>query len=352
MSPRENCAVFAHNNTPASVGEVVRAALFRNELQACVSEVSLKDACEAKADSGDLEADEDAVDAGIEQFRVENDLISAEETEAWLEKRGITADDLQEYFTRGYWRDTLGESVTCEEIGPSGLSPDLIGELEMELLMSGALGALAIGLSRRLVARASAGAQIGSAQLESERALFLGRTGLEPANVAGWLGSLDRGNEWLDGMLAMEASYRAMSGSALTPERLSRALGAMRLPLTRLELERVEFDSIDAAREGRLCVRDDNLQLEEVARESRFPFRRLEVWANDLPEDQRQKLLCAEIGEVQDPAFLEGVFNLSRVVRRTEPTLDNPAVRHAVEQSVLDSHFSEAGARTISWFIR
>lgn len=352
MSPTEDCPVFAFNGAEVSVGEVVRAALFRGELQASMSEVSLGIACEDQASQQDAEAEEGAVDAMVEQFRIENDLISAEETEAWLDKRGITAVELQDHFTRSYWRNAMEKEHESGERGAGSLSADLLGKLEVGLFVSGELAAHAIGLSRRLVARSRAETPADPARLSSESDRFLERTGLMPDRVAEWLVSLDREQAWLDGMLEMEASYRAMSDAILTPERLSKALSGMRLQLTRIELERVEFDSIDAAREGRLCVVDDHLSLEEVARESRYPFKRLEIWAGQQPEVERQKLLCAEIGEIQEPAPSGGVFLLSRVIRRTDPTLENPTVRRAVEQKILDTHFSETGAREISWLIR
>jgi hypothetical protein len=352
LSPTEDCSVFAYNGAAVTAGEVARSALFRNELQPRVAEVARKMAIEELAAERDLEADEASIDAMVERFRFENDLISAEETEAWLDLRGISPEDLQAHFTRCYWRDTLEGKLGGDLEDPPALSTDLLGMVEVDLILSGTFSPLAKAHSRRLVAGAAAVAKVRPEQVSLERGRFMERTLLEPHQVADWLNSLDRTPDWLDGMLGLEASYRASCEAILTPERLSKALAALRLPLTRLELETVEFDSIDAAREGRLCVRDDNLSLEEVARESRFPFKRLEVWADELPEDQRQKLLCAGLGEIQDPAFSEGVFRLSRVIRKTEPTLDNPTVRSRVEQRILDSHFSEASARDVRWFIQ
>jgi hypothetical protein len=145
-------------------------------------------------------------------------------------------------------------------------------------------------------------------------------------------------------MLELEASYRARCEAVLTPERLSRALAAARLPLTRLELERVELDSADAAREAHLCVRDDGLSLEEVALGSRYTFKRLDLLAEDLPDEQRLNLLCAGIGVVQEPVPAGGVFHLSRVLRKSEPTLDDASVRERIERRILDAYFSDTGA--------
>lgn len=351
MPTNEDCPVFAFKGTDVSVGEVLRAALFRNELQASVDAVAWMAACEERASEEELEADERDVEAMVERFRVDNDLISADETEAWLDKRGIDADDLQTHFARCLLRDAVGGKVAAVKVGYSSLNPELLRDVKIDLFISGAFSPLAIGLSRRLLAWAAAGAPPDAEGAGSERARFLERTGIGPGEVPQWLASLGRSQEWLDRMIAIESAYLTKCRAALTPERLSRALAGLRQPLTRLELETVEFDSIDAAREGRLCVRDDGMSLAEVARQSRFPYRRAGVWAFELPEDLRQKLLCAGLGEVQDPALSGGVFNLSCVIGKTEPTLDDPAVRGRVERGILDAYFSELGGGDISWFI-
>ena len=351
MPPTGDCAAFAFRDATTSVGDVVRAGYFRGELQASAFELAWKTACEDEAERLSLDADEVAVGAMIDRFRYENDLISAEETEAWLDSRGLTADEVQAYFERCNWRETLGEKVVAGKVDLSRVTPELLGELQVELLMSGAFGPLATGLARRLVARSATVGPGDAGQVEAERARFLARSGLDPERVAGWLANLERGEEWLGRMLEMEASYRLTCAAVLTPGRLSQALAAARLPLTRLEVETVEFDSADAAREGHLCVRDDGLSLEEVSRESRYPFKRLEFLAEDLPEERRQKLLCAGIGEVMEPVSDSGVFHLSRVLGKAEPNLADPSVRRRVEQRILDTYFSEAGAKDIRWII-
>ena len=351
MSPTGDCAAFAFRDAPVSVGEVVCAAHFRNELQPSVAEVALGIACEEEAARWKLEADHAAIEAMVDQFRYEMDLISAEEAEAWLDSRGMTADEFQDYFNRRYWRETLRDKVIPDRVDPSRVVPDLFGLLQVELLLSGSFGPLAVGLGRRLVARAAAEAPVGEEQVRAERERFLERAGIDADGLDGWLKALNRGHDWLLGMLEMEASYRARCETVLTPDRVSRELAAARLPLTRLEVERVEFDSADAAREAHLCVRDDGLSLEEVARESRYPFERIDLLAEDLPEEQRQKLLCAGIGEVQEPAPEGGVFHLSRVLKKTEPTLEDAPVRERIERRILDTYFSEKGAKDVRLFI-
>ena len=334
------------------MGEVVRAALFRGELGPSVAEVAQEIASEEEAARWRLEVDDGAVEAMEGGFRHANDLISAEEAGAWLGARGLTRDEYHDYFVRRYWRETLREKIVPDHVDPARVVPELMGLLHVEVLMSGALGPMATGLGRRLLSRAAAEAAPDERMVGAERASFLERAGLKPGGVAGWLKAIDRGEDWLGGMLAMEAAYRKRCAAVLTAERLAQALAAARLPLTRLELERVEFDSADAARQAHLRVRGDGLSLEEVAREARLPVARLEVLAEDLPEEQRQKLLGAAVGEVPEPAPSGGVFHLCRVVLRAEPTLADAPVRGRIERRILDAHFSDAVGGDIRWFIR
>jgi hypothetical protein len=57
----------------------------------------------------------------------------------------------------------------------------------------------------------------------------------------------------------------------------------MQLNLTRFQLETVEVDSRDAAAEVVACVRNDGMEMSEVAEESRYPFHRSEVLLEDIP---------------------------------------------------------------------
>src|SRR5262245_17796162 len=82
--------------------DAIDAALFRGELeekwQAFLSHI----AAEERADELELELDQSAISAAAEDFRYRNDLITAQETEAWLANRGLTFDNFSEYFARRY----------------------------------------------------------------------------------------------------------------------------------------------------------------------------------------------------------------------------------------------------------
>ena len=328
----------------------MRAAAFRGELLEPLGRLRWGEACARAADEEGLEPAGDEVDEAVAAFRYDRDLISAEETEAWLEARGLGADDLAAHFARESWLRQLKGRVPVPIAGSAPGGAEELPALAAALLLSDGFPPLARALVQRLAVPPAAG-KGDAAAVAQEREHFLGRTGLVPGGVGAWLQAWGRGEEWLQEMLAAEAAYRAHCAAEVTSEKLARALVSARLGLTRLEVEQVEFDSLDAVREAELCVREDGLSLEEIAGESQYPFERKQHYAEDLPEAQRDSLLFAQVGTLLHVASEGGEFQLRRVVHRFEPQLEEPEVRRRLEHRILEQGFSEAVGSDLRWII-
>ena len=122
----------------------------------------------------------------------------------------------------------------------------------------------------------------------------------------------------------MEAIQRRDCAALLSREACEREISALRLPLTRFEVETIELDSLDAAREALLCARDDGMSMEEVAGEGRYPYRHPEVLLEEIPEDLQQKFLSVHPGEILEPIAQGDGFHICRVIGKTEPDLEDP----------------------------
>ena len=106
---------------------------------------------------------------------------------------------------------------------------------------------------------------------------------IDQAELADWLERLGRDEDWLT--MKHSRPRRSTSGVSrkfLPNRRSQKELGPMQLNLTRFELETVEVDSRDAAAEVVACVRNDGMEMSEVAEESRYPFHRSEVLLEDI----------------------------------------------------------------------
>ena len=203
----------------------------------------------------------------------------------------------------------------------------------------------------RLAWRVAAGGAGAPEAVKCEQVKFFLRTGFSEAALEKWLVRLGRDESWLDEMVSLEATYRRECEALLTREACERMLNALRIPLTRMELETIDLESRAAAREAYLCIREDGLPMADVAKSGRYPYRRAEIVCEDLAAESQRKILCAAPGEVLEPIERGDGFQLCRLIQKIEPTLSDAPTRVRIEQRILERHFSELAAGRIVWMI-
>ncbi len=344
--PIHSKVIFACGDRSFTVRDLIDAALFRGELQPAWHDLLRLVAAERKADEQELEFDDDAIDAAAERFRYGHDLITAEETEEWLAGRGLSLGDFGTYFVRHYWGEQFDDAEA--EALDYFAAPDEMRELlTIELILSGELDRMAQRLSWRVAASASE--SVDPELIAREESHFFARSGLSEQQLDGWLEQIGRDREWWREALTMEAIHRRDCAALLSREAYEREIAALRLPLTRFEVEMIELDSIDAAREALLCARDDGMSMEEVAAEGRYPYRHPEVLLEEIPEDLQQKFLSVHPGDILEPIARGDGFHICRVIGKAEPDLNSPVVKERAEERILDRHFADLTNRHIQW---
>jgi hypothetical protein len=305
-------------------------------------------AAERRADELGLEADETAVNDTVQTFRYEHDLITAEETEAWLAKRNLTFDEFSEYFIRHYYANTLHENVVADEIEYHAASSELRQSFVVDLIFSGELERITLDLAWRLAARcAEADPSPEAISLEERR--FLERNKLTPAQLPTWLKGIGRDSNWFGDMLAMETVYQRCCERILVPQSRQRELKTLRMLLTRIGTEVIELESQDAAREALFCVREDGMSMEEVATEGLYPYRRATFLLGEVPVDIQQRFVSASAGDILEPIARGDGFELCRVTQKLEAQADDPSVQSQIDQRLLERHFSELTGKHIQW---
>jgi hypothetical protein len=326
------------------VGDAVDAAIFRGELEPKWQAFLRHVAAEERANELELELDESAISAAAEEFRYRHDLITAEETEKWLSNRGLIFEDFSDYFARQYCVGAVDEGFSSEHVGYMSAASELRHLFLAELILSGALEDMTNKLMWRLAARC-AGKEPTPNAIAAEKLRFLHRIRIEPVQLAYWLEEMGRDSEWLNEMLAIEAAYGAHCDTLLVPEARQRELMALRLRLTRFEIELIELESHDAAQEALFCVREDGMSLEEVATEGRYPYRRANFLLEDLPADAQQKYLSVSQGDLLEPMPHSDGFELCRVIKKVEPRLEDPTVKLRIDQRLLNQYFSDLATK-------
>lgn len=349
---KEDRNVFTFGPRGYSVRDVIDAAFFLGEIEPHWQEVLLRSEAQREAQDTGAQPDDAALESAAVAFRYRYELITAEETERWLEMRGLTLVEFSEHFAREYWRGNFGSAIKSPDISYAAAPADLHELLVVELVLSGELDRMATNLAWRVASRETAKENDQNAELlESERANFQERFGLAVGDFPGWLSAFGRDEAWLDEMLAAEAAYRARCERLLTDEARQREVSALRLPLTRFDVEMLELESRDAAREAFLCIRDDGMSMAEVAQESRYPFHRTQMVLEEIAPDLQQKFLSLTEGSLLEPTPREDGFLLTRILGKHEPTLQDPGVQERVDALILKRHFSDLASGRIQWSI-
>jgi hypothetical protein len=303
-------------------------------------------AAEDRAYEMDLDADETAVSAAVEEFRYGHDLITAEDTEAWLANRNLTLDDFSDYFTRRYHAATAGERVSADEVEYDSASSDLRQSFLAELILSGEFDRIATELIWRLAARCAEPDPTPEA-ISIEKRRFFERNKIKPTQLPNWLKKIGRDSKWFDEMLAMEAAYRKRCETLLVPQARQRELTTLGLFLTRVETEVIELESRDAAQEALFCIREDGTSMEEVAAAGRYPYRRVSFILQDIPADAQQKFISSAAGDILGPISRGNGFELCRIIKKVEPQTADPSVQSRIDQRLLERHFSELASRYV-----
>lgn len=341
----ERAAVFTCGDDFYTDKDIIDAAFFRGEVEPIWNELLRCVECENQ--SGDAEMDESAIDAAVETFRYDHDLITAEETEQWLEGRGLTMDDFGSYFGRRYWGETLRETVQAKSSDYLAAPQEMRDLLRAEIMLAGQFDPMAMRLAWRAAGNREAKEE--DVDLAPEREQFFKRMRIDQAQLPGWLNGLGRDENWLNEMLRLEAIHNRIRDQILTLPARQRELATMRLPLTRLDVEMLEVESKDAASEASLCVTVDGLSMEEVGREGRYPFRRTQILLEDIDADLQQKFLSVPPGSVIDPVARGDGYQLWRIVEKLEPNAEDPVVQERVDRRLLDLHFTKLVANNIQW---
>lgn len=346
---RESRVIFSRGERNFNAREVVDAALVRGEIAPLWSDFVRVLECDRLAAEEDLELDDDAIDSASISFRYQHDLITAEETERWLEDRGLSLAEFSDYFARHHWGRTYSGKVNPPASRYETAGADEKDLFLIDLILSDRLDRLADRLGFRIAALAAENDKVDPIELADARGRFMTKAKLDRVGLEQWLAHLGRDMAWLDEMLSAEVAYATATSALINDQALARELNSMRLNLTRFELETVEVDSRDAAAEVVACVRNDGMEMSEVAQESRYPFHQSEVLLEDIPADQQQRFFSVKAGTLFEPIPREDAFEVWRVKARVEPSLQDEAIRERLERLIIDRHFSDLISRHIDW---
>jgi hypothetical protein len=214
-------ALFSVGGRRYTLRDVVRAAVLRGDWSHLQDQVRLGLACVNRARSGKPPAVD--LTRAADGFRYERNLITVEETEAWLERFGVTFDEwtacLERSLLRRMWADEAADVVVRFTAGDD----EVAACIYPEAICSGELARFADVLAVRA-------AVFDGAQTD--------RNEREPPDLA-----------------RLEAAFQAYVRDAITPSALEAQIEAHRLEWIRIRWRYVSLPTYDIAREAALCMR-------------------------------------------------------------------------------------------------
>lgn len=323
--------------------DAVLAAMLRGDWVRFESHLAAGAACAEEADRAGAWPDADEAEAAATDFRYARDLLTTEETEAWLASAGLSIETWSEVLARDVlrarWAHRLA-ALTAQHDRPPDYDEDLV---TAEGVCSGMFAAFAQALADRLavaeMAEAVDSSTVAADVAATVQAHAAWLSGLDPRDVERRLAHLAHVN----------GVHASTTRAAVDEAALSQHLDRYRLEWMRIDLEQLSFSTAEAAREAAWCVREDGLTLSEVAMESKQAVADVRTLLDGLTDPLRDAVLSAQLEEVVGPIEIDGRYQVALVVGKTPPTLADPLVRARAERSVVEALTARAVLSHVVW---
>ncbi len=249
------------------------------------------------------------VKARASEFRHARNLLAAEDMEAWLAHWGLTATDWMDHIRASALGASPSPSVDSR--GPTPVWADAV--------CSGDLERLAVGLSQHLAVTAAAGVDPPG-------------TPLDAASVG-----------------AMQATFDRFCAKATDLPAIDHEVGSHFLGWTRLTWRWVTCAFEAPAREAALCVREDRVDLEEVAGRAGLELHESSQLLDEVPPPVASVLTGAQPGEVLGPLRVADEFWVIEVVARLTPSVGDPLLRGLAARLVVARAVAREVSSRVTW---
>ena len=303
-------------------------------------------ACIRHAEETGAEEPEQAIDEFAAEFRYERDLITAQETEAWLEERKLDTaawmDWARREVLRREWADQLEELVRRYPSSPA----DIASSAAVDLFCSSRGRELVMDLAQRVAANAAleeAGEAAGDAlPLQAADRILAQLPGIDPADA------LPR----LDLLARLDRGYARFRAIAPTRELIHRELELGRLEWIRIDCRVLQFETEALAREAVFCVREDGLGVDEVAESAHALVHEMRFYLGELDPDLQPRMLAAAPQELVGPVPFEEGYALFLILEKLLPDENAPDLRKEIERRAVARAVTDQVNRRVRWFER
>jgi hypothetical protein len=314
--------VFAVDGEVFHWGDVVLHAQASGRWDELLAEARQGLACESHFDTIDEDGAEEAIDDAAAEFRYERDLVTAEEMENWLRARSLTPEEwmgsIRRSVLRQLWADDLDEIVAEHPVSDAELDE----ALRIDLVCSGSDRILAEELAVEAAAAAATSPPSAPSPPSDNRDALLA---------------------------ALRERALHFRHEALAPETIAREVSSNQMEWIRVDCRAIAFPEEGAAREAALLLREDGLDIEEVAGEADVPIEEIGFYLDELGPEQHSRFLGATVDDVIGPVAADEAWNVYLVVAKVMPSIQDPEVVRRAGEGVLSRLLAGEVNRRVRW---
>ena len=284
------------------------------------------------------------VDELVRRFRLERNLLAAEDLRTWLQARALSFPELKAAAARAVARGRGGTAPPVPAV-------DLAAALPAEAVVTGALREIAVWLADRLLSTAVRGLDPEPLPLEHPRVQRLvfeearavagavaAEGGLERARRLGWIASRDDAHaEW-------ETAVTAAS-------EVTRLLHEKELEWSRFELEQLRLASVGAAAEAARQLAE-GVEASSVAAAAGVPVTAGTIVLVDASPELGRLLTGAAAGDVVGPWSDADEQLVARVRAREQPHAGDERSAERARQQLLSDASARLRAGRLRWHDR
>ncbi len=292
-------AVFALSGAEYTWGDVALAAALRGDWRAVDERARLGSRLLAREDAADGDAlPDDVVESAANAFRYARDLVTAEETEAWLDRWDLDPEA---------WMTWIASDLLCKRGGDGSSTLEPLPEasessVHAEAACSGALERFAIRLAEAAAVAARLDEEGGPGSPENGVPEIQGPVpaDFDPAGLPFDPPPEGFGPRLLE-LARLERARRRWREAPVSPDDVEAIVRIHQTDWLRVRALVLSLRSEDAAREALLSIRDDGRAVEEVARDAAATRRSEDFTLASVDESLRDHLLAGRKGEWAGP---------------------------------------------------
>ncbi|MGH2761729.1 MAG: hypothetical protein ACRDL0_08000 [Thermoleophilaceae bacterium] len=279
-------------------------------------------ACAHRAAAEGAPFSQDDLGSAASAFRYARHLLAGDEMKAWLERWELDVEGWEDFIRRSLMRERWSAELAETAARFPAPAGEVSRALWVDAICSGALEAFAHALAARAAVHAA----------------------LDPP--------AERAPETASRIALLEESFHRFRERVLTSEALEQLVRARETDWLRFQCRALTFPHEGMAREAALCVRDDGMELEEVAGNAGASVERLHVLLEDAEPPLEDLLVSAGEGELLGPLPVGERFLLVSVDSKTNPSLEDSSIRERAERELVERAVRQEAINRVRWHER